>query len=394
MRRASRIMVMLVLLSLLGATTVAQTQERGITPTEVVIGTSQPLTGGAAFWGIPVTGGMDAWIRFINDQGGIHGRKLRLVALDDSYLPPRAVGNVRDLVDRVGVFAIVGLLGSANSFAVRDYIVEQQVIWINPLASASIWAGFRGKRTLFVTYVNYVDEGRLLTEYAAKNLGVKTLSVFYQNDQFGQQGLLGAKRGAAGSQVKIPAAIPYELTDRDFSGHALKLRESKADAILIYAAPTAAALVVREMAKIGYRPKLLSTSALADPAMFALAGELWDGVILAFYLPLLGTDRRVDNVLATITRINPALARQPFNAVAGVSFLEPFLEGLRRAGPNLTRDRFIAAMETIKNWDGEVVRGVTFGPDRRNGVTTLYLVKAEGEQYKRLTPDIKYQPAF
>lgn len=394
MRRARRIAVMLVLLLLLGTATVAQTQERGITPTEVVIGTSQPLTGGAAFWGIPVTGGMDAWIRFINDRGGIHGRKLRLVALDDSYLPPRAVANVRDLVERVGVFAMVGLLGSANSFAVRDYLVEQQVIWINPLASASIWAGFRQKRTLFVTYVNYVDEGRLLTDYAAKNLGVKTVSVFYQNDQFGQQGLLGAKRGAAGAQVKVTAAIPYELTDRDFSSHALKLRESKADAVLIYAAPTAGALVVREMAKLGYRPKLLSTSALADPAMFALAGELWDGVILAFYLPLLGTDRKVDEVLTTITRINPALARQPFNAVAGVSFLEPFLEGLRRAGPNLTRESFIAAMETIKNWDGEVVRGVTFGPDRRNGVTTLYLVRAEGGQYKRLTPDIKYQPAF
>lgn len=394
MKIAGRIGVIVALLSLLGTTTVAQTQERGVTATEVVIGTSQPLTGGAAFWGIPVTGGMDAWIRFINDQGGINGRKLRLVALDDSYLPARAVPNVRELVERVGVFAIVGLLGSTNAFAVREYVVEQQVIWINPLASASIWAGFRGKRTLFVTYVNYVDEGRLLTEYAAKNLGVKTLSVFYQNDQFGQQGLLGAKRGAANAQAKIATAIPYELTDREFSGHALKLRESKADAVLIYANPTAGALVVREMAKIDYRPKLISTSALADPAMFALAGELWNGVILAFYLPLLGTDRKVDEALATITKINPALARQPFNAVAGVSFLEPFLEGLRRAGPNLTRDRFIAAMETIKNWDGEVVRGVTFGPDRRQGVTTLYLVRAEGGKYTRITPDITYPVGF
>ncbi len=394
MRTAGRIAVVLALLALLVTGTVAQTQERGVTATEVVIGTSQPLSGPASFWGLPVTGGMDAYIKFINDQGGINGRKLRLVALDDSYLPARAAANVRDLVDRTGVFAIIGLLGSANAFAVRDYLVDKQVIWINPLADTTMWAGFKGKQNLFVTYVNYVDEGRLLTEYTAKNLGVKTFAVFYQNDLFGQKGLLGVKRGAASTQSKVVAMIPYEVSDRDFSAQALKLRESKADALVLYANPTAAALLVREMAKIGFQPRLISTSALADPAMFALAGDAWNNVILAAYNPLPGTDRKVDEVLATISKINPALAKAPFNATAGVSFLEPFLEGVRRAGPNLTRERFVAAMETIRNWDGEVVRGVTFGPDRRQGVNKLYIIKSENGQYKRLTPDITYAVGF
>jgi hypothetical protein len=74
--------------------------------------------------------------------------------------------------------------------------------------------------------------------------------------------------------------------------------------------------------------------------------------------------------------------------------VEPFLEGLRRTGPTLTRDKFVAAMETIKNWDGDVVRGVTFGPDRRHGVTRIYIVKTEGGQFKRLTPDIAYPVGF
>jgi branched-chain amino acid transport system substrate-binding protein len=372
----------------------AVTQERGVTPTEVVVGTSQPLSGPAAFWGVPVTGGMEAYLRLVNDAGGIHGRRIRLVALDDSYLPPRAVANVRELVERHGVFAIVGLLGSANAFAVRDYLVQQGVIWINPLADATIWAGFRGTRYLFVTYVSYVDEGRLLTEYVAKTLGKKTFAVFYQNDLFGQKGLLGVKRGAATAGARVVAAIPYELTDRDFSGHALRLRQAAADAVVIYANPTAGALVVREMAKIGYQPQLVATSALADPAMFALAGESWNNVILAAYFPLPGTDRKVDEVLANITRINPALARNPFNAVAGVAFIEPFLEGLRRAGPTLTRETFVAAMETIRNWDGEVVRGVTFGPTRRHGVTRIFIIRSEAGQYRRLTPDIEYPAGF
>lgn len=394
MKIMSRVLLICLLLTGLATASLAQTQERGVTATEVVIGTSQPLSGGAAFWGLPVTGGMDAYLRFINDQGGIHGRKIRLVALDDSYLPARAVANVRELIDRTGVFAIVGLLGSANAFAVRDYIVENNVIWINPLADANMWAGFRQKRNLFVTYVSYVDEGRLLAEYAAKTLGVKTVAVFYQNDLFGQRGLLGVKRGAAATKAKVVSTIPYELTDREFSVHAVKLRESKVDAVVLYANPPVAGLLVREMAKIGFRPKLLSTSALADPAMFALAGDAWNDVILAAYIPYPGLDRKVDELLATIAKINPALARTPFNAVAGVSFLEPFLEGLRRAGPNLTRERFVTAMESISNWDGEVVRGVTFGPNRRQGVNKIYFIKSEGGQYKRLTPDITYPVGF
>ena len=394
MKTVMRIVLAVALVTALAAATMAQAQERGVSATEVIIGTSQPLSGGAAFWGVPVTGGMEAWIRLINEQGGIHGRRLRLVALDDSYLPPRAVVNVRELVDRVGIFALVGLLGSANAFAVRDFVVENQVLWINPLADANMWAGFRGKRSLFVSYVSYVDEGRILTEYAAKNMGVKTVAVFYQNDLFGQKGLLGVKRGAAAANIKVVAAVPYELTDREFSAQAVKLRESGADAVVLYANPTAGALVVRGMRQIGYAPKLISTSALADPAMFALAGDAWNGVTLAAYFPLPGTDARVDETLATIVRINPALARQPFNAVGGIAFLEPFLEGLRRAGPNLTRASFITAMETLRNWDGNVARGITFGPDRRQGINKLYLVRSENGRYVRLTPDITYPVAF
>lgn len=394
MRTSSRVAVIAALLVIAATGTVAQTQERGVTPTEVVIGTSQPLTGPAAFWGVPVTGGMDAYLKILNDQGGIHGRKIRLVAMDDSYLPPRAVANVRELVERTGVFAIVGLLGSANAFAVRDYITQNEVVWINPLADATMWAGFKGNRTLFVSYVSYVDEGRLLTEYAAKNLKAKTFAVFYQNDLFGQRGLLGVKRGAASSKTRVVATVPHELTDREFSAHALKLRESKADAVVLYTNPTAGALLVKEIAKIGYQPRLVSTSALADPAMFVLAGEAWNDVTLAAYFPLPGTDPKVDATLASITKVNPALARTPFNAVGGVSFLEPFLEGLRRAGPNLTRNSLIAAMETIRNWDGDVARGVTFGPNRHQGLNRIFIIRSENGQYRKLTDWIEYPVGF
>ncbi len=370
-------------------------QERGVTATEIVLGTTMPTSGPAAFWGVPISAAMDAWFKHLNDQGGINGRKLRLVVKDDAYLPPRAVANTRELVERDSVFALVSSLGTANVFAVRDYVVETQTIWITPLAGIDIWAGFKNKKYVFATYTSYIEEGIMLTTYAAQNLKAKSVAVFYQNDLYGQQGLLGVKRGVAKLQgMKLVAQVSYEVTDAEVTAQAQKMKESGADTVILYATPRHGALIVREMAKLGFRPTLLSGSPLADPAMFALAGEAWNNVYLAAYFPLPGLDPKVDAVLATLSRINPALARSPFNSVAGVGFIEGFLEGLRRTGPNVTKDRVVQAMESIKNWDGEVMRAVTFGPDRHQGTNRLFMIKAESGKYVKLTDWYSYPTKF
>lgn len=394
MRTASRIGVILSLLVLAATATVAQTQERGVTDTEIIIGSSQPLSGPAAFWGQGVGGGMDAYLKVINEQGGIHGRKIRLILRDDSYLPPRAVANVRELVERERVFAIVSLIGSANTFAVRDYVIENQLLWITPTADANMWAGFKDKKYLFVAYPGYVDEGRILTVYGAREMGAKSVAVFYQNDLYGQKGLVGVKRGVAEVKIKLATAVSYEVTDPEVSAQALKMRQSGADTVILYATPRHGALIVREMAKIGYAPKLLSSFTLADPIMFQLAGEAWNGVTLTAFFPVPGTDAKVDAMLETLVKTNPQLRASPFNALAGVAFLEPFVEALRRTGPNVTKDGVVRALESLRNWNGEVIRGVTFGPNRRQGINKIYVVRAEGGQYKKLTDWIEYPIGF
>jgi ABC-type branched-subunit amino acid transport system substrate-binding protein len=383
----------------LAAGALGQTPERGVTPTEIVLGTSMPMSGPAAFWGTGVSGGIDAWLRHINDQGGIHGRRFRLVVRDDMYLPPRAIANTRELVEGVGIFAMVGQIGTANAFAVRDFMVESRTLWITPAAGVDIWAGMRERnRYLFVTYVSYIEEGRFLTRYAVEHLRARRIAVFYQNDLFGQQGLLGARRAVhelRGRGAQLVGHVSYEVTDAEVTAQALRLRDSGADTVLIYATPRHAALIVRDMARIGYRPTLLASSVLVDPIMFHLAGEAWDGIHLAGFFALPGTgDARVDAAMATITRINPALARNPFNAIAGVGFIEPFLEGIRRTGRDLTRDRLVAAMETIRDWDGEVVRGVTFTPESRQGINRLFMVRAERGRFVRLTDWVTHPRRF
>lgn len=397
MRMFTRLVLAIAAVAVMVTAAVSQPAERGVTPTEIVLGTTMPMSGPAAFWGTGVGGGIDAWLRHINDQGGIHGRRFRFAIRDDAYLPPRAVANVRELVERDGVFAIASQIGTANCFAVRDFMVETKTLWITPACGADIWAGMKERnRYLFVTYPGYVDEGIYLTRYGVGNLKAKNIAVFYQNDLYGQQGLLGVKRGIAQVKgAKLVAQVSYEVTDAEVTAQALKLKESGADTLIFYATPRHGALMAREIAKIGYKPTLMSTFTLLDPVMFALAAEAWDNVYLATYVPVPGMgDTRVDAALATLTRINPALARNPFNANAGVSFIEPFLEGLRRAGPTLTKDRLVEAMEGIRNWDGEVIRGVTFSKESRQGINRLFMVKAERGQYRKLTDWYTYPRKF
>jgi branched-chain amino acid transport system substrate-binding protein len=396
MRTLMLVIVTALALAALNRPASGQSTERGVTPTEIVLGTTMPTSGPAAFWGVPISGAMDAWFKILNDQGGIHGRRLRLVVKDDGYLPPRAVANTRELVERDGVFALLSSLGTANVFATRDFVIESQTVWITPLASADIWAGFRNKKYLFQTYPSYIEEGIFITKYATEHLKMQSVAIFYQNDLYGQQGVLGIKRGLQHVKTgKLVGTFSYEVTDAEVTAQAQKLRESNADTVVLYATPRHGALIVREMAKIGFKPTLISSFTLADPAMFQLAGEAWNDVYLTSYFPLPGTgDSRVDNVLATLGRVNPALARNPFNAVAAVGFVESFLEGLRRAGPALTKDRLVSAMETIKNWDGEVMRGVTFGPDRHQGTNRFMMAKTERGQFRKLSDWYSYPTKF
>src|SRR5690606_5320100 len=145
-------------------------QVRGVTPTEVILGTSAPLSGPAAAWGITAIAAK-TYLDLLNEAGGIHGRTSRLEIRGEAdlaprgaaYRPPRAVANVRELAERVGVFAIVGIIGSANAFAVRDYAYQQELFWMTPAIDSHIWIGYPGNRYVYTVYPDYYEEARIFT---------------------------------------------------------------------------------------------------------------------------------------------------------------------------------------------------------------------------------------
>ncbi|MBI2466244.1 MAG: ABC transporter substrate-binding protein [Candidatus Rokubacteria bacterium] len=385
------------LVLLLGAAPAwAQTKAPGVTDTEVVIGLTTPLSGPAAAWGNTAIA-MEAWARYVNDQGGVHGRKIRTVLKDDGYVPGRAVANLTDMKDQV--FAVVGLLGSAILNASKDVVAEAKLPIINPYGNPGIWERQPPdkRRYVFVNYPDYLDEGEFLTTHAVTRLGASKIAVFFQNDEYGKGGLEGVKKGARGlaGKASLVAEVSYELADREMGTHALKLKDSGADTVVFYSTITHGANVIKEMAKVGYRPRLVSSFPLGDHhIMFRLLGDLWEGAHVNVLGAIVG-EPEGDRIADILVKYEPKLKGKESTALAGAAPMMLAVEGLRRAGRNLTRESFVEAMETIKDFVPEKLTApITFGPNRRHGANAVRLMRAEKGNLVSVTGWVLFPPHF
>lgn len=376
----------------------AQAKIPGVTDTEVVIGLTTPLSGPAAAWGNTAVA-MEAWAKYVNDQGGVHGRKIKTVLKDDGYVPGRAVANVTEMKD--SVFAIVGLLGSAILNASKDLVAEAKIPIIWPYGNPAIWERQppEKRRYVFVIYPDYIDEGEFLVTYTVNKLGSKKVAVFFQNDEYGKGGLEGVKKGVRGLGGKgsVAAEVTYELADREMGTHALKLKDSGADTVIFYSTITHGANVIKEMAKVGYRPKLVSSFPLGDHhILFRLLGDLWEGA----HVTLLNSGRIVgepdgDRIADILVKYEPKLKGKESTALAGAGPMILAVEGLRRAGRNLTRESYVEAMETIKDYVPEKLTApITFGPNRRHGLNSVRLMRAEKGNLVELIAHQGFPPHF
>jgi branched-chain amino acid transport system substrate-binding protein len=393
--------VWLLVASLLPAAPALAQKAPGVTDTEVVIGLTMPLSGVAALWSN--TGvAMEAWARYVNEQGGIHGRKVKIIMKDDGYNPGRAVANLEEMKDQV--FMSVGLLGSAILQASKDKVAEFKLPTINPYGNPAIWAKQpKDKlRYVFVAYTDYHDEGDFLVSHAVNKLGAKKVAVFYQNDEYGKGGLEGVNRGikGLGGKGNLTASVPYELTDRELGTHALKLKDSGADTVILYPTITHGINIVKEMAKVGYRPQLVSSFPLGDyQIMYRNLGELWEGAHFnALNAAALAGDSAGKKIVDILTKYEGKLVGKENTALAGATAIILALEGLKKAGRNLTRESYVEAMETVKNFDiMGLTPPVTFGPNRRHGlnaVRMLRAVKAADNSYVEVVPAQIFQPLF
>ncbi len=381
--------------------TVATAQGRvpGVTDTEIVIGLTAPMSGPAAIYG-NLALAKEAWARYVNDSGGVHGRKLKVLLKDDGFNPARAVANLKEMKD--SVFLTTGLVGSAVANAARDEIAEARLPLVNAYASPQIWARQpRDKlKYVFISYPDYADEADYLVTFSVTRLGAQRLAVFYQNDDWGKEVMEGVGRAmkTLGGKASVAAAVPYEVSDRELGRQALKFRESGADTLFLAALNTHSANLVREMAKVGYRPRLVGSFTIGDyQVMYRLLGELWEGAYYAVIGAVPG-DPETKVILDILMKYEPKLQGREATALTGAVNMIIVVEGLKKAGRSLTRDGFVEAMESIK---GFTVLGlsapVTFGFNHHHGLNAVRLMRAQKAadlSYVQLAPYQVFKPLF
>jgi ABC-type branched-subunit amino acid transport system substrate-binding protein len=362
--------------------------QQGVTEDEIKIGQWSPQTGPAALWGA-VARGTDSYFKLINEKGGIHGRKLTLLIRDDSYQPSKTISVVKELVEKHKVFAFVGGVGTATGMAVRDYLMKRKIPWISPASGSSRWTD-PVQRYLFSIFPTYHDEASLLTKYAVDELGSKKIAFFYQNDDYGKEGLMGAENRLAKYGMKLVEKVPVEVAETDISSHVLKLKKSGADTVIMWLLPKHAAMTLGIAAKIGFKPRWITSSTLSDAEMmYGLTKGLWEGVIFGSVIELPDSEHPRMKIYREAykkyaLKANPKERWSTF-FIAGFYFAEPLVEALKRAGRALTRGSLIKALESIKDWDEGIGPPITFAKGIRQGTRSIFIAKCENGKAKKIS---------
>lgn len=384
MRKGTVWTVVLVLgLALLGLVNVAAGEQkvRGVTDTEVVIGQWGPQTGPAALWGA-VGRATGVYFQMINDEGGIAGRKIKYVLRDDSYQPAKTKAVAKEMVEDIGVFAVVGGVGTSCGMAVREYLTENKVPWVSPASGSSHWTAPFNKH-IFSTFPQYFQEAFVLVQYAVEVMGKKKIAFFYQNDDYGKEGLDGAKKYLVDKGMSLVAEVPVEVTDTDLKTHGLKLKQSEAEIVLLWAMPKHAAMMVGISKAIGYSPQFIAASTLSDPDLFFQQTKgLWKDVMYGNFVNM--QSPLVKKYLDAQKKYSPQETISGLFYLAGFYFAEPLVKGLQIAGKDLTTESFIKAMESIKDWNDWLGYDCTFTPTDHQGVKSVYIEKCgdNGERIK------------
>ncbi|MEM7655683.1 MAG: ABC transporter substrate-binding protein [Bacteroidota bacterium] len=362
----------------------------GVTDSTIVIGSWGPLSGPAASWGV-VLYGMDAYFQLINEQGGIHGRKIRFVYKDDAYDPSRTVGAVRELVLREEAFALVGGIGTATGMAVKPFIAEQGIPWVSPCSGATAMA-FPPEPNLFSFFPLYQDEAEIQVNFVLDSLKKTQIALLYQQDDFGNSARISTERVLADRGLTLAAAVPIDPSEGDLTSHLALLQQSGAEVVLLWVGPRHAAILLNRSKVSGYSPQWVGCTALSDLAIMSdLTDGAWTGAIFGFYGELPDSDHPdMQRYRAALTRFHPDVRWGNFSS-GGFMYAEPLVEALQRAGPALTRESLLASLESLHSFQGIGPR-LTYGPDLRQGHRSLYLARAtSASEAVRLTDFLEAQ---
>jgi ABC-type branched-subunit amino acid transport system substrate-binding protein len=329
----------------------------GITKTQILIGSHQPLTGPAAPGYSEIAPAANAYFQYVNAHGGIYGRKIKYTYLDDGYDPAKTVSVVHQLVLQDNVFGIFNGLGTPTHLAVVKYLNTNKVPDLFVASGCDCWDNPTAYPYTFGWQLDYVREGKILGSYIKQNFAGKKIGYFYQNDEFGQDGVKGLDYEIPASQVVSKQG--YVDTNVNIGPQVAALKASGAQVVVAFSIPAFTALLKLASLKLGWNPTFVVSDVGADPITLAglleafakkggatVSGNaLTQGIITDGYLPTLGN--MSNSWISLFSKVHSTYdAKAPLdgNVLYGEAVAYTFVQAMIKAGKNPTRASVVKAV--------------------------------------------------
>jgi branched-chain amino acid transport system substrate-binding protein len=332
------------LLALCAAPALAQ---QGVTKTEIVLGTAQDMSGPAVPFSKPAVNGMNMRIEEINAQGGIHGRKLRLVVEDHGYDPKKAVLAANKLTQKDKIFAIIGPLGTPTNLAAMPIYFEKNVPHLFPLSAArEMYEPLH--KLKYSTAATYYEQIRVGMKRLVKEKGYKRVCTLYQDDDFGIEIMRGGEAALKELGMTYTERTTYKRGATDFSSQIQKMQGANCEIIALGTIIRETIGAIGTARKLGYNPDFLGTTAAYLDLIHKLGGPAMNGLYTMGTMNYPYADDPSKNVRDWYAAYKTRFKEDPnLSAVYGYQFITLFATAADKAGPNLTVDSLVKALDSL-----------------------------------------------
>lgn len=365
----------------------------GATDTEIKVGQTVPFSGPASAYAT-IGRAQAAYMKMINDQGGVNGRKIKLIQYDDGYSPPKAVEQVRKLVESDQVLLTFQIIGTPSNVAVQKYLNAKKVPQLFAATGASRFNDPKHFPWTLGFNPNYFTEGRIYGQYILKNHPGAKVGVLYQNDDLGKDYLNGVKAALGDKAAKmVVAEASYELSDPTVDSQILAIKDAGADLVFIAATPKQAAQAIRKIAELGWHPvRILDINATSVGAVMRPAGlEASKGIISVGYVkdpldPVWKDDPGMKRYLAFMEKYYPEGDRNSNFNVYGYITAQLLVYTLKQCGDDLTRANVLKQATHLKHVPLDLLLPgitVTTTPDDYRVNRQLQMVRFDGERWEK-----------
>ncbi|CCE08105.1 putative branched-chain amino acid ABC transporter, periplasmic binding protein [Bradyrhizobium sp. STM 3843] len=366
----------------------------GASDTEIKVGQTIPASGPASAYAT-IAKAQAAYMKMINDQGGVNGRKVNLIQYDDAYSPPKTVEQVRRLVESDEVLLTFQIIGTAPNVAVQKYLNSKKVPQLFAATGAARFTDPKHFPWTMGFNPSYLVEGRIYGQYILKTYPNAKIGVLYQNDDLGKDYLAGLKAGLGDKAANmIVAESSYEITEPTIDSQILKLKDAGADLLFSASTPKQAAQAIRKVAELGWHPvHIVDINANSLTATLKPAGpENAKGLISVNYVkdPLEETyknDPGVQRYLDFMAKYYPDGDKGSNFNVYGYITAELLVQVLKQCGDDLTRENVLKQATNLNHVElGLLLPGITIStsPTDYRVNKQLQMIQFDGERWQNL----------